>query len=69
MGKQLFRPGEAAEALGLSRTTVYALIARGELPAVRIGQSRRIRAVDLEKWIQGLRPAMDSTPTKEAGAS
>jgi putative molybdopterin biosynthesis protein len=55
MEKLLFRPGEAAEVLGLSRTKVYDLIARGELPSVRVGHSIRVRAADLSSWLQDLR--------------
>ena len=54
MEKLLFRPSEAAEVLGLSRSTVYALVARGELPAVRVGHSIRVRAADLTAWLRRL---------------
>jgi len=37
---------------GLGRTTVYALLASGELPAVRIGRAVRISRVSLEVWIE-----------------
>ncbi|MBE3597535.1 MAG: helix-turn-helix domain-containing protein [Limnochordaceae bacterium] len=33
---------QAAEFLGISRSQVYALMERGELPYVKIGSSRRI---------------------------
>lgn len=51
MQQVLLRPGEAAETLGLGRATVYALIKRGELPHVRIGDSVRIPADALHAWI------------------
>ena len=42
----------AAEALHLTPATVYAMIERGVLPAVRIGtRALRIRASDLEKIV------------------
>jgi excisionase family DNA binding protein len=34
---------EAAQVLGIGRTLVYALIARGELPSVKIGARRVVR--------------------------
>lgn len=38
----LARIDEAVSFLGLSRSKVYALMASGELPVVRIGRNRRI---------------------------
>lgn len=35
---------QAAEALGIGRTTIYALIKSGDLESVRIGRLRRIPA-------------------------
>lgn len=39
---------------GLSRSTVYRLRDRGEVPHVKIGRSTRIRRVDAERWYQSL---------------
>jgi excisionase family DNA binding protein len=41
---------EAAKRLSLSRSTVYELIRRGELTAVKVGGARRIPAVALERF-------------------
>ena len=52
--KIMLRPGEAAEAIGLGRSTIYAMIASGELPAVRVGaggRSVRIPVEALREWI------------------
>lgn len=38
----LLTPEEAAEALGVGRTTVYALIKSGDVESVQIGRLRRI---------------------------
>lgn len=43
---------EVAECLRLSRATIYNLMDAGELPFVKIGKSRRIRWVDVEKMIE-----------------
>ena len=59
MDQLLLRPSEAADAIGVGRATVYALIRRGELPAVRIGESVRIPAEELQKWVEGKRQARD----------
>ena len=44
---------ETCEATSLSRTTIYRLLKRGELPALKIGASWRIPADELERLIQG----------------
>lgn len=43
---------ETADALGLGRSTVYELIAAGELEVVRIGRSARIPVVAVEQLVQ-----------------
>lgn len=42
---------EVAGRLAIGRTTVYELIARGELPALRIGRARRIPASAVARFI------------------
>jgi excisionase family DNA binding protein len=48
----LLRPIEAAKLLGLSRSTVYEMIAAGELPSVRLGHSIRVPLAALKDWIE-----------------
>jgi excisionase family DNA binding protein len=50
----LFRPEEAAQRLGIGRTKVYELMARGELRSVKIGAARRISATALADFVAGL---------------
>ena len=47
----LLRSGEVAKLLGLGRSTVFAMLAAGELPVVRIGRSVRVPRVALERWV------------------
>jgi len=47
----LVRAEEAARLLGLGRTRVFEMFARGELPTVRIGRSVRVPRGALEAWI------------------
>jgi len=42
---------EAAEMLGVSRDTVYRLIARGEIPARRLGRRLVIPVIALERLL------------------
>jgi excisionase family DNA binding protein len=47
----LLRPAEAAAAMGISRTKTYELIARREIPSVRIGGSVRVPVDALREFI------------------
>lgn len=54
-GELLLDLDEAARRLSMSRRTVQSLVYAGELPAVRIGRSRRIPLIDLEAFVGRLR--------------
>jgi excisionase family DNA binding protein len=43
--------GEVAAVLRVSNMTVYRLINSGELPAVRIGRSFRVRGEDFDRYL------------------
>jgi excisionase family DNA binding protein len=58
----LLRPAEAAELLGVGRSKMYALLAAGELPSVRLGHSVRVPAEALSKWV------LDRTKETATGA-
>ena len=51
----LVTPRQAAQALGVGRSTIYELLASGELESVRIGTSRRIPVDALDRYVGGLR--------------
>jgi excisionase family DNA binding protein len=48
----LLRVAEAAKLVSISRSSVYELIARNEIPAARIGGSWRIPTQALSAWLQ-----------------
>lgn len=52
MNAQLLTAGEVADLLRVSTMTVYRLIRAGELPAVRVGRSYRVRQGDLDAYLQ-----------------
>lgn len=54
-GRLLLSPAEAAHALGISRSGLYVLLAKGHVNSVRIGTSRKIPADDLAAYIQTLK--------------
>ncbi len=59
--REWLRVPEAAELLGLPRTRTYELIARGELPAVRIGErSIRVHRGQLERFLLETRQVVAS---------
>jgi excisionase family DNA binding protein len=57
VGRVLLRPQEAAEALGVSRTTVFELIRSGALRSVKIGAARRVSATALAEYVAALEAA------------
>lgn len=52
--KILCTPTEAAQALGISRSTIYVLIASGDIPSVRIGSCRRVPVDGLRRYVAKL---------------
>jgi len=45
--------GEAARCLGIGRNSAYEAIARGEIPAVKIGKRLLVPKAALEKMLSG----------------
>lgn len=48
----LLRVPEVALRLGLGRSTIYGLIASGELMSVRVGRARRVPAASVDAWVR-----------------
>lgn len=51
----LLTPERAAERLDIGRTTLYELLAAGEIASVKIGRARRIPAAALAEYVSRLR--------------
>lgn len=51
MNPLLLKPEEAAEALGISRSRYYELVADGKIKTVKIGASRRVTPEALADFI------------------
>jgi excisionase family DNA binding protein len=47
----LLKAGDVAKLLGLGRSKVFAMLAVGQLPVIRIGRSVRVPCAALEDWI------------------
>lgn len=50
-GDRLWTVAEVADHMRVSNMTVYRLIKSGELPAIRVGKNYRIRARDLDAYL------------------
>ena len=51
MTTRLLTAAEVADQLRVSTMTIYRLIRRGELAAVRVGRNYRVRIEDLERYL------------------
>jgi excisionase family DNA binding protein len=57
--KLLLTPAEAADLLGLGRSTVYELMAAGDLESICVGRARRIPHDALTAYVGRLRDAQN----------
>ncbi len=49
-----FSPAEAAKALGIGRTTLFALLGRGDIKARKLGARTLIAASELDRYVASL---------------
>jgi excisionase family DNA binding protein len=49
--EQIYTVPEVARYLKLSKSKVYNLVQRGEIPSIKIGRNVRIRQSDLDQWL------------------
>ena len=54
VGLVLLRPEQAAEALSIGRTAVFALIRSGQLRSIKVGGLRRVPASALADFVRQL---------------
>jgi len=52
MEKLLLKPSEVAKVLGIGRSLIYELIARREIPSVRLGRCLRVPTESLKQWLK-----------------
>jgi excisionase family DNA binding protein len=50
--KILLKPIEAAQVLGIGRSLIYELIARREIPSVKLGRCLRVPTESLSQWLK-----------------
>lgn len=51
MDKKLVTVAEASVLMGISRSLLYSLVMRGEVPSIKIGRARRIPVTAIDEWI------------------
>lgn len=51
VGDRLLTVGEVAATMRVSNMTVYRLIKAGELPALRVGKSYRVRESEVDRYL------------------
>jgi excisionase family DNA binding protein len=52
MDRIVLKPKEAASLLGVGRSTMYALLAAGVIPSIRIGHAVRVPVDQLQQWLR-----------------
>jgi len=52
MDKLLLKPSEVTKVLGIGRSLVYELIARKEIPSIRLGRCIRVPSESLQRWLK-----------------
>lgn len=53
--EELMTVAEVQERFKIGRSKIYEIVARRELPAVRIGRAVRLRKADVEKYLEDSR--------------
>jgi len=51
-GDKVFTIPEVAAYLKVSRSKIYDLVSRKEIPHVKVGRNVRIRESDLQRWVE-----------------
>jgi prophage regulatory protein len=67
MDKLLLKPAEVTKILGIGRSLVYDLIARREIPSIRLGRCIRVPSESLQKWLKDQESQASETPRQEGG--
>lgn len=58
--REVFSPTEAADYLGIGRTTLYSLLAEGRVRSLKIGRLRKVRRADLDSYVNELVEEQDT---------
>ncbi len=50
--RELLSPEQLADYLGCGRTYAYQLLAQGSIPSFKLGKLRRVRQVDVDRFVE-----------------
>lgn len=50
--KEFLTISEVQRVLGIGSTKAYSMVQSGELPAIRVGRTLRVRVRDIEEWAE-----------------
>jgi len=65
MEKLLLKPSEVAQVLGIGRSLIYELIARKEMPSIRLGRCIRVPSESLQRWLTAQENQSNETPRQD----
>ena len=65
MEKLLLKPSEVTQVLGIGRSLVYELIARKEIPSVRLGRCIRVPSESLQRWLKDQEKSTSGTQRQD----
>ena len=65
---QLLTISDCAERLRCSLSYAHRLVARGDLSSVKLGRARRVRAEDLDRFVDGLLASQDGVERPRSSA-
>lgn len=63
-----FSPSDAAKALGIGKSTLFAILARGQIKARKLGTRTLIPAAELVRYVESLPEAQFHAHIDERGA-
>ena len=65
MEKLLLKPSEVAKVLGIGRSLIYELIARKEIPSIRLGRCIRVPSESLQRWLKAQECQLSETQRQD----
>lgn len=61
--EELFTLEELSKYLKISKPTLYKMVGKGEIPALKIANQWRFKKEDINRWIEKQRKTKDETPS------
>jgi excisionase family DNA binding protein len=65
----ILTPKELAHYLRLNQQTIYRMVARGDIPVIRIGRTVRFRKAVIDDWLNAKTEGKEKPTTKKKGST